>query len=481
MKKRQLSIFLLAALLLTTSCGSGQTVTPQVTDEDTTTETVSDTKYADSLPELNFNERTVTFHCSESAPDLIADDTGDVVDSAIYARNTSVQERLNVKFDYITVTDQGAQMKEAKKLLVAGDDSADIIAGVQFMMMPLALEGYLSDLSGAKYLDYDKPYWADSYMSASQWDSSRYALIGDISLSMLREMSCIFVNKRLYSDAFGSIDDFYSDILDGKWTFDVMNRYVKEVWQDLNSNDKADDGDIIGMRSIPGSPTEHFAFSAGMKFTERSSDGTISLIKNQERNAQVAEAIYKLFFENPGSYVDGGRDLVPQVVDPFINGQLLFCPIRTGTADSFRSMTDPYGIIPFPKLNENQESYKALVHDVATMFAIPALKGSDPELCAVLEAMCAENYRSVTPAYYEVALKVKYTQDDASVKLLDMIHDNVTTDFMYINNYCFNSGGSLGTIMRTLTREKNPNYMSTYDSMKTQVETSLKELINKLG
>ena len=76
---------------------------------------------------------------------------------------------------------------------------------------------------------------------------------------------------------------------------------------------------------------------------------------------------------------------------------------------------------------------------------------------------------------------MKYTQDDASVKLLDMIHDNVTTDFMYINNYCFGNGGSLGTIMRTLTREKNPNYMSTYDSMKTQVETSLKELMSKVG
>ena len=477
---KRLTLLILALSLILTSCG-GTSSPENETSADTTQDEMTDTKYADSLPELNLNGRTVTFHCSDSAPDLLADDTGDVVDSAIHARNIAIQERLNVKFDYITVDDLGTQMTEAKKLLAAGDDSMDILAGVQFMMMPLALEGYLADLSDAEYLDYDKPWWADSYMSESQWDSSRYALMGDISLSMLREMSCIFVNKRIFSDAFGSIDDFYSDILDGKWTFEVMNRYVKDVWQDLNSDGKADDGDIIGMRSIPGSPTEHFAFSAGMKFTERSADGTPSLIKDQTRNVQVAEEIYKLFFDNPGSYVDMSRSLDDQVVNPFLNGQLLFCPIRTQTADSLRTMTDPYGIIPFPKLDESQESYKALVHDIATMFAIPALKGSDPELCAVLEAMCAENYRSVTPSYYEVALKVKYTQDDASVKLLDMIHDNVTTDFMYVNNYCFGNSGSLGTIMRTLTRAKSSNYMSTYDSMKTQVETSLKDLLDNLG
>ena len=44
---------------------------------------------------------------------------------------------------------------------------------------------------------------------------------------------------------------------------------------------------------------------------------------------------------------------------------------------------------------------------------------------AVLEAMAIESYKVVTPAYYEVALKGKYSKDPQSWEMLDMIVNNL--------------------------------------------------------
>ena len=39
---------------------------------------------------------------------------------------------------------------------------------------------------------------------------------------------------------------------------------------------------------------------------------------------------------------------------------------------NWREMEDDYGVIPFPKYDEEQGTYLSLVHDVAYMYGIPA-------------------------------------------------------------------------------------------------------------
>ncbi len=47
----------------------------------------------------------------------------------------------------------------------------------------------------------------------------------------------------------------------------------------------------------------------------------------------------------------------------------------------------------------------------------------------MLEALACESRKTVLPAYYEIALKARYTRDSQSVKILDMIMDNRRSDF----------------------------------------------------
>ena len=46
-----------------------------------------------------------------------------------------------------------------------------------------------------------------------------------------------------------------------------------------------------------------------------------------------------------------------------------------------------------------------------------------------MEAISCESYNSVIPVYYEIALKTKYSRDDQSGKILDMLMRNRVYDW----------------------------------------------------
>jgi len=308
-------------------------------------------------------------------------------------------------------------------------------------------------------------------------------LIGDISIWKLRHTSATFFNKDMYSANFGDPDELYQTVLDGKWTHEKFREVVKTVYSDVNNNGVADAGDIIGAATTPAAMNDHFSYTAGIRFTERDSDGYPKLITNHEKNNKIVETLYTLYFETPGMYICD-RTMSGTVQDGdyknwFVSGNMLLYPHRLYATENFRDMEDEYGIIPFPKLDENQDEYLALVSDATTVFAVPITKADIELPCAVLEAMCAENYRTVVPAYYDIALKVKYARDNIAGQMIDIIHDGTTTDFMYANNYAFDAN-NMGLITRELFYKKSKDYVSMYDSISKAVEESMNQMIAEI-
>ncbi len=478
--KKALLVLLAALMCLGTVACADSTDDPSSETSgtsDTVAETEATTEAQLGLPKLNYDGEEFNIHCEKGSVDVIGELDADVVSAATYERNSNVETLLNIKI--VTIEEEADnQMAEARRLITSGEDVIDILAGYQFYALPHAYEGLYNNLNEEIYLDWSKPWWADSYMDTIQWDENRYVLVGDISLQMLQNMSAFFVNKRLFEDAFGSIDNLYETVFNGNWTYEVMNTYVHDIYQDLNNNGKTDEGDVVGMRTHTATPTDHFAYSAGLSLSARESDGSIVLLEEQSRNVAIAEAMYHLFYENSGCYVSSTGDLNEyreHCMYSFTDGNTLFAPFLMTAADSFRDMVDPYAIITFPKLDTLQKDYQTLVHDSTTVFAVP-ITVKDPEKhSAVLEAMCYESYKKVTPAYFDVVLKSRYASDPSSARAIDMIRANIRTDFIYANNYIFGTA-NLGTIMRTLMGSKSSSYMSTYKKSAQMVQRKLNQL-----
>jgi len=491
--KHTLALILTAILAASAvSCGSSETATETTGVEfsgETTAATAAEydrEDMPDNLPALDFKGESVRIyyrgHEDVIKLEIVGEENGDVINDAVFARNRSVEERLNVKLELIAGdSEHNKFMNDLKTILLSGEDAYDIVSAAQWLAMPQAMEGLYYDLADAPYIDFTQPWWYEDYMAEIAVADERYMLAGDISTTHIRYMSCMYVNKSIFTDNFGSVDDFYQTILAGGWTHDKLRKYISDVYQDLNNNGVTDDGDLLGISSTPVSQSDHICYSAGLRYTERDSKGAPQLITDQSRNVKVIETIYNLYYETPGTLIfKDGNEMDGKTLQYFINSQQLFYPNRFYTAEKLREMEDPYGIIPMPKLDEEQKDYVALVHDSDTLYCIPITAASIEAPCAVMEAMCAENYRTVVPALYDVALKVKYSQDDVSSQVIDIIHDAAITDFIYANNYNINaSSGSLGTMHRYLLGlggTPSKDYMSKYDSMKEQVGTIVAKL-----
>ncbi|MHC1696314.1 MAG: hypothetical protein AB9835_13810 [Eubacteriales bacterium] len=488
-----LLLSLLIMLPLIFSCsqsteqGGKETTT---TAQETLQLTTEDPGPQSSLPaDLDFGGETINIwyftknsDVSESFVDLQGDIEGDVVDSAIYKRNRDIEEQLNIKLNFI---DSGVASSDTgsavRKQVLSGTTDFDLYNLVQWNSSTLAMENLFLNLADAPYLDIDKPWWAGNYIKEVGVGSSNiYFLCGDITIDMIRCIASMYYNKKIYQDVYGDPNELYSMVLNGEWTLDKMTELIKGASKDLNGDDKLTfQEDTLGMATNNYNNLDGFFYGAGARATGRDAEGLPVLALNDARTASVMEKLHEICNNTIGVYLNTNNNAGQSTLDNvtnFKNGLALLQPGWFYTSEWLRDMEDDYGIIPFPKYDAEQENYQSIVHDIATLMCVPTTCTKFDAVCATLEAMAYNSYKNVTPAYYEVAMKVKYSRDEMSSQIIDLLHDNNMTDIAYVYGSSFNN---LGYIVRELVPAKTLNFASSYEKKEAAALKNMQKLIDQ--
>ncbi len=273
----------------------------------------------------------------------------------------------------------------------------------------------------------------------------------------------------MYADYFDDADELYQEVLNGNWTMDRMAEISKAVYLDLNNNGVSDADDQLGFGTyLTQSSSDPFVYGSDVVFTQRDADGFVELTMMSDDAITLAEKIVDFFYQ-AGSYFGFDGDAPKENV--FIEGRMMFLGnSNLGSAKKLRDMEDDFGFLPYPKFDAEQTEYKNLIHDSNLLGCISAASANLDMVGAVLEALCAETYRTVTPAWYETALKVKYSRDDLSTQMIDLIKDSATTNFIYAYNYALNG---MGLIYRELVTKNNKDFAS---AVKSKEKAGLKQL-----
>ena len=450
--------------------------------------------YLDNLPEyLSFadaleNQKTVTFAYVEGTNGTftarsikVEEITGDSVDTKLYERNETIQRRFGIIIEALPVaTSINGLQNAVKPILQAGDPDYDIIAGYQYYDLNLVEQAFLIDISTldqyeADYIDIEADYWATDYIKNMHCGNSIFWLSGDISLRFVGGQYCTFVNSRIYDsvlkEKYGSI---YNIVNEGKWTLDMFSEMASLCYRDLNTNDKPDLDDILGSITAVGNDmSDAFAVGAGVTWSTRNADGTISVTLGGTRTMEFAAKYYNIvksswFLAPPNS------DSVTEMTT-FANGTVAFTVNKLYQSEVYlREMNDDFYIIPTPKFNEAQSEYRTALHDGNTIFGITYCSDAIPAAAVALEAMSAESLRIVTPEFYEFALKFKYTRDDEASEMIDLIKQCAYSDFVFV------WGGSLNNATHFF-RNPTPNPLSQYKKMESNLLTNLNTLIETLS
>ncbi len=484
MKKRTLALVLLAQMAIS-SCGGGNTTPIESTTSSKEGETTSQTELAPD--EINRENAVLTAELPDLggvtinllapgeevyATDIYAEDDGDIVNSAIYARNRSVEELLNCTLNPIFFdTDTKRTATHIGQTVLAGEDLYDLCSSHQSYTSQLVTEGYFVNMADDPYIDFEKPWWNLENMQEMCVGNDRiFFLQGDISLMRMKSLGAVYFNRQMYEELYGDPDELYTTVLDGKWTFDLFDKITREAYSDLNGNGTPDSGDRFGAFANGTKSVEHFQYACGIITTTKDSNGIPQLTLNNERTISFAEDLYKFYYENPGTVfvTDGSFPEIKQ----FVAGEFMFAPVWFRHAEEFRSMTIDYGIVNFPKYEED-EPYRTLIHNGATIFCVPVTSAKSDVIGAVCEAFAFYNYKSVIPAYYDGALKVKYSRDDYTSQILDLISDSSFTNFGYVyTTYIANLG-----YLRPLVQGKSSDFSSWYAKSSAVAEKGLDSLV----
>lgn len=462
--KHFLCALLLAAFMCSVmSCGgTGDS-------EVTTPESVSDVTTDAPKPSYDFGGREYRILCrtDKSYEFDIAEETGDLVNDAIYKRNLQVESDYGVRIKPIAADGTWDERQIFIDLIgssvLANDDSYDLVAGYRGYIVSLITQGYLTELSGTD-VDFSKPWWYSGFNDNVSIGGKMYFCLGDASLTMWESLEVVFFNRGLLAD--NKLDSPYELVNSDAWYFDTMREYCAKVSSDLDGNDTMDENDRWGMIFYN---IRDLATYFGNSYCTKDKDGMPVLSLYTER---MVDSYAKLFdFLNPSNEA---RQFVPDTDQKiFSEGRALFFQAPLRYAALLRDSATDFGIVPFPKYDKSQTQYYTTVVDDHSVFCVPISSG-DPEFSMlILDALCEKSSELVVPEYYEKALKVKYSRDTESVEMLDLARECVWFDFGFTYSQAIGNIGSFLDILKS----NNSDIASAWASKAPAYESALEELI----
>ena len=435
--------------------------------------------YPDSLPEdLRFDGRTFTFMVrgdSGRRDEFIADEVnGDIINDATIGREQVVEDRFGIQIEWMEVLHNDV-VTDVRASLSSGLVEFDLIAAETDHIVTLGAEGFFMNWVDAPYIDFDMPWWnPDSNMVDNlSINGKLYGITGDISRLFVQKHFVCYFNKAIMED-YPTIPNLYDLVLEGKWTLDKMTEYGALVKEDLNGNQVMDEADRFGFASYYATPFDNWIIALGQNVITKNADGKPEYRLNDPAMIELCDLLTEIYNSDTTCLSPGNRANTTKF---FAEGHCLFTVGGFEWADGMRDMTNDFGMIPYPKLNEEQESYYTGYSDVgASCVAIAKVHPDQEFACAVTEALAAESYRKVTTAYFETALKEKYSRDSQSSQMLDMIREGIVFDFGF---YYGSQLSDCDTMMRAVISGGKNNYTSLYKSFSKVYAKKLTDLLAK--
>ena len=474
LKKLTTILLLIAMLLPLASCGNGGTndtetkgnvsAESDTTGTDTTESETTRLDYPDDLPEKDFGGKTYTVLGEGMSVYFHADElTGEVLNDALYNRDVRVGERFNAKIALSETADAQATIDTAKASVQAGEDEyAAVVSFVIYMGMAVT-NNIFQPVSDLPYVNLTQPWWSASNLTDLTYRGKTFLVMGDFDMSGLSQTKCMFYNKDL-AETFG-LPDIYETVRSGKWTKDKINELCEGTYVDVNGDGKKDEGDQYGYAVDSKGDFNGLLWAFGKRLFEQQSDGTYKDVYFDEKLVSMVEWCYDIKNNHDYTWTDGNWN----------TGYNAFMLEKTLIANGYISMTQwgmrdletDYAILPCPKWDEAQQNYYTYVEGSHSIAGVLTTAQDKEFVGCMMEALNAESWKTVRPAYYDSCLKYKGARDEDSVEMLDILMDGRLFDFGYV----YGGWGAAFWLQYCINDENSTDIASYYEKKKKEWNT----------
>jgi len=479
--KALLSLILCSAAIFSVSCSGTSDENPPIKNSDkiSAEEAVTDeiSEFESTIPKKDFNGATYKMLGRNDgdlaelhAVELVTEsENGDVINDAVYARNSKISEYLNVTFEAKHIA-RNETANAVQTTVLAGDNAYDLVWGYISNISPLAVNGYLANFYDFDDISLSSPWWNQPTVKNLTINGKLPLAFSDIAFTSMLYIHCMFVNK---TQADELLDENIYDIVNvGEWTLDKLLAVTSDRNSDVNGDSTFDDSDYYGFMTSYGA-SGIFTTSCNAPILTINDDLSVKLEIMTEKMQSIIDKAYKLTFENGSTYiVENSKER--DIASMFSEGHSLFYSgFLSDALLYFRGMEDDYALIPFPKYDSAQDKHLTTISGGNSMLCIPKTVADSDMVGAVTEALAYESYTSIRPAVYETVMVNKLLRDDESAKMFDIIIDGIDINFGWI----YHGSNGFGRVLRDLLQNKTTDLSSYYSSRESAAMQQYNETI----
>lgn len=400
-------------------------------------------------------------------------ENGDTINDAVYQRNRLLEENLNIK---ITEEKVKNPYVNAKTSIMAGSDDFDIFTDGLSLLATLAVEGYLVDLNTVPSLNLSADWWDQDMNHDLSIINKLFFCTGDISIMDNYGTWCVMFNKDIASNY--DLENIYEHVNAGTWTIPLMYQMAKEVTKDIDGNGVLDDTDQWGF--LTESYNEYGLWAAGAQhITAKDADDLPILDAYSDRSVDVINLVTQFTQDTSCTLIaDKVKDGTGCAFtnEHFGSGNALFIYGGMWLITKYRAYDVNFGIVPAPKYDESQTRYyNTYSYSNCTAFSVPTTTADIARTGTITEAMAEISKYTLTPAYYEVALKGKFIRDEESAEMLDIILAQRAYDLGMIFNW-----GNMFSTITSLSTSKNADFASSYAKRESATQKAIDKFIEQL-
>jgi len=425
---------LLMSLLLLSSCGASTAETSADTTANVQETTVQEeTTLTDLLPDdMDFGGYTFTIAMPENL--LLYDnakyilpegENGELLNDTALRRNFAVEERYNIKLA-VHYGPQTDIIKDVQQVVMAGESSFDLVqfASAWNKIMPLIQDHALLNLLELPNANLDADYFYGHLNEQLTINGKLYTGFSSYNNSGSMPLYMVF-NKNMMTDM--GMEMPYEAILNGDWTYDVFLGYIKDAAVDLDGDGKQGNTDQWGFANL-NSLTNYMVWGFDIHILQRLDNGTYVPDLRNERFVDAVQKVTDLKLANPDCFAPSDFNVM-NIGDlhMFMLGNIMFSSTGTGSMKLRDIEEFDFGIAPFPKYDENQQSYTNYM--ALDNFGV-IVTAQDLEIVgAVAEGLAVTSKEMMEPAYLDVYVENKLLRDEESVEVAKLMMESACIDF----------------------------------------------------
>lgn len=371
---------------------------------------------------------------------------GQKINNGVWDRQNFIKNEYGVTLKWHASKSNAVMQNELQSGLEAGYAKYHIALPRMFEAQSLLGAETVYDLANSKYIDLTKSYYNQSSVDSFSIYGHTFFVAGDFSFVDEETAFVIFYNQAI-TESIKTFPNLYNKVRNGEWTIAELAKWAKleGLSGDIDSTVGFQDSDkyAFGSTSLAG-----FFQSSGIQQVgvQTSSSGVRSYyVALNANNSAVNDLVTQLSAIKSSSWArtswDGGYGALGEA---FTDGRVLFYHEVVQKFSGFPVQNENFkvGVLPMPKLNEDQENYMTPLASQTTVMCIPKAT-TDREMSEFFfEVITQTGQKYVMSKYHETLSSYLYDDGKTSrADALEMLTEYVFPGMCYDQGYMYDAMG----------------------------------------